>query len=35
MERTERVELTVLCLVHSEDAYLFQDEYRSCYNILS
>lgn len=25
MERTERVELTVLCLVHSEDAYLLQD----------
>ena len=25
MERTERVELTVLCLVHNEDAYLLQD----------
>lgn len=25
MKRTEKVELTVLCLVHSEDAYLLQD----------
>ena len=25
MARTEKVELTVLCLVHSEDAYLLQD----------
>ncbi|MDE7250510.1 MAG: 8-oxo-dGTP diphosphatase [Lachnospiraceae bacterium] len=25
MERTEKVELTVLCLVYNEDAYLLQD----------
>ena len=25
MTRTENVELTVLCLVHNEDAYLLQD----------
>ncbi len=25
MARTEEVELTVLCLIHREDAYLLQD----------
>ena len=33
MERTERVELTVLCLVNSEDAYLLQDRGKEGENV--
>lgn len=32
MARTEKVELTVLCLVYNEDAYLLQDRVKEVFS---